>query len=187
MKQKTLFKLKDYSSEFGGSLFELKKRKGSRPLSTRNAHHFVLRANVSNSGSLLNHRRLIDRTFSTFAEKFGVKIDRYAIVSNHIHLVAQFSSRECYIKFIRAFSGRLALKCKIKWAGRPWSRILAWGRAFQVAIQYVIQNHEEAIGVRLYKPRRSARQLKERRREHKLIRLAKDDLKSTFSPKRNLN
>ena len=154
MRQKNLFKLKDYSSEFGGSLLQKKKRKGLRPLSSQNAHHFVLRADVAKSGSLLKHRQLIDQSFLIFGSKFGVQIYRYAVVSNHIHFIAHFSHRECYIKFIRAFCGCLALKCRMKWVSRPWSRILSWGRAFQVALQYVLQNHLEAIGVIPYQPRR---------------------------------
>lgn len=33
------------------------------------------------------------------------------------------------------------------WDSRPWSRILAWGKAFKTAVKYVIKNEQEALGL----------------------------------------
>ena len=145
MKQKTLFKLSQFSSEFGGSL-NLEKRKSRRPLSTKYAIHLVLRANIKKSGSLLLYRSKIDTYFPLFASKFGVNIYKKAIVSNHIHITARFYSSSSYKMFIRALTGSLSKVLKIKWEFRPFTRILKWGRAFQIALKYVEQNHLEAIG-----------------------------------------
>ena len=158
MKQKTLFKVSSYTSEFGGSL-QQGQRKSSRPLSNKNAITIVLRGDTKHSGSLLNHRLTVNQAFASFAKKFHVKIYELAIVSNHCHFVALFQSRDQYRKFIRALTGTLTKKIKIIWSFRPWSRILAWGRAFQIAIDYVIQNHREAIGEICYQPRRKRKPL----------------------------
>ena len=160
MKQKTLFKLKNYSSEFGGSLLQKGQRKRSRPLSSQNSLHIVLRGDTSRSGSLLKNRSLIDHTLFSLARKFNVLVYRHSIVSNHIHLVAQFPCRENYVKWIRAFTGSLALKTKIKWLFRPWSRILKWGRGFEVALQYVLKNHFEAEKLLPYQKRMRGKKIK---------------------------
>lgn len=112
VKQKTLFKLSEYSSEFGGSL-NLSTRKSRRPLSPKNALKVVLRGEIQKSGSLLKHRNIIDQAFIKFAKRFDIRIYEKAIVSNHIHFVALFGSRDRYKKFIRALTGAIASKNKI--------------------------------------------------------------------------
>jgi hypothetical protein len=153
MKQKTLFRLSNYSSEFGGSLLG-GKRKTARPISSRNPIHLVMRADVSKSGSLLKHRWEIDSLVRVLSQKFNVKVYEYSVVGNHLHFVVLFGARDFYKKWIRALAGMLAQALKIKWTLRPYSRILHWGRGYKAAIFYVIQNHLEAIGVIDYKPRR---------------------------------
>ncbi len=152
MKQKTLFNLSKYSSDFGGSLL-IGKRRSSRPISTKNSLHIVLRGDTKLSGSLLKYRSDIDSGFKRFSEKFGVKIYKHSIVSNHVHFVGLFNSRQQYVKFIRALTGFIAIRTKIIWTLRPYSRILAWGRSFRTAIDYVIKNHLEALGVIAYQER----------------------------------
>ena len=153
MKQKTLFKISSFTSEFGGSLLQ-GRRKYARPLSNRNAIKIVLRGDTKKSGSLLKHRSRINQAFANFAKKFHVKVYEIAIVSNHCHFVALFQSRDQYRRFIRSLTGTLAKQTKVIWVLRPWSRILAWGRSFQIAVNYVIQNHREAIGEIPFQPRK---------------------------------
>ncbi len=153
MKQAPLFKLKDFSTEFGGSLLK-DQRKRARPLSSKNALKVVLRGDIRNSGSLLKYKRQIGYAFDIFQKQFQVKVYRYAIVSNHLHFLALFPSRDQYRKFIRALTGTIARQTKIKWIFRPWSRIVAWGKAFKIAANYVVQNSLEAIGAIPYQARK---------------------------------
>ncbi|MEK6556309.1 MAG: transposase, partial [Bdellovibrionota bacterium] len=132
------------------------RRKSARPLSGKNPLHLVLRADTKISGSFLKHRTLIDRYLKHFIQKLDGRIYKKALVSNHIHLVVLFRTRASYTNFIRAFCGTIARILKVKWLKRPWSRILAWGRAFKIAVDYTIQNHREAIGEIPYQPRRKA-------------------------------
>lgn len=164
MRQKTLFKLKDFDSEFGGALFEKIGRKTARPLSSRNAIHLVMRADVAKSGSLLMSRSAIKLYLQKLASDLHVKIYACALVSSHIHMTVRFLSRGHYKKFIRAFTGVLARRLKIKWLLRPYTRILSWGRALKVAIEYTEQNHLEAFGLIPYQPR-----LKDQRRTRWLL------------------
>lgn len=154
MKQKALFKLSIYTSEHGGSL-RLGKRKTARPVSKQNAMKIVLRGDIKKSGSLLKYRKEIDGYFKKFQNQFGVRVYKYALVSNHIHFVALFGSRDSYRKFIRALTGTIARRTKIVWIFKPWSRILSWGKAFKTALKYVLQNHLEAVGAISYSPRKS--------------------------------
>lgn len=156
MKQKMLFKLANYSSEYGGSLGK-GQRKTARPLSKKNALKIVLRGDTKKSGSLLKFRKDIDRYFAKFQKQFNVKVYKYSLVSNHIHFVALFPTRDQYRRFIRALTGTIARKTKIIWISKPWSRILAWGKAFRIALQYVEQNHLEAIGAIPFVPRKKRR------------------------------
>ena len=163
MKQKTLFKLSDYKSDFGGEALK-NKRKTRRPLSNKNAIHLVLRADTQKTdfaqktASLLKNKNQIEKMFLKYATKFNVKVYKKALASNHIHVLALFESRESYVQFIKAVAGQMAQKLKIKWQHRPWSRIIHWGKAFQIAVQYVLQNELEAMGAIPYQPRGRQRQ-----------------------------
>ncbi len=154
MRQKTLFKLSQFTSEHGGSLLLKKTRKGARPLSFKNPLKLVLKAAIPKNMTLLSHRAKIDINFMRFAEKFHVRIYEKAIAHDHIHFIALFKSRSIYNGFIRALTGALALALKIKWKLRPWSRIVHWGKAFKIAIAYIKQNHQEATRQIPYQPRK---------------------------------
>ncbi len=154
MRQKTLFKLSQFTSEHGGALLLRNKRKAARPISFKNSLKLVLKADVPKSQSLIRHRTKIDLYFRKFADAFGVRIYEKAIAQDHIHFIALFKSRDIYKKFIRAVTGALALSLKLKWKLRPWSRIVSWGKAFKIAVTYIRQNHLEATGQIPYKPRK---------------------------------
>lgn len=153
MKQKTLFKLSEYKSDFGGELLILK-RKRRRPLSNKNSIHLVLRADISKSGSILKYKNQIEKIFNRYTQRFQVRLYKKALVSNHIHILARFESRQSYIQFIRSLTGQLAQTIGLRWQHRPWSRVVNWGRSFQIAMQYIIKNQLEADGVIRYQPRR---------------------------------
>lgn len=151
-KPKQLSFFKSPPVEFGGSLL-VGKRKSKRILTTKQPIHMILKGDVSLSGSLLKHKNWIDKEIKRLAEKFTIKIYDYGVCSNHIHFGLKISSIENYKKFIKALSGRLAQKLKIKFLLRPFTKILSWGRQFQRVLSYIVQNKEEALGIRSYKPR----------------------------------
>ena len=95
---------------FGGALLE-GKRKHSRPLSVKDALHFVLRSRgTTGKDSLLSarNRKVIDNIITHFAKKFGVKIYERALNSNPIHLLLRITNRRLYRAFIKAVSGKIA-------------------------------------------------------------------------------
>lgn len=115
----------------------------------------ILKGDINLSGSLLKHKNFIDSEIKRLAKKFFIKIYDYGVCSNHIHFGIKISSVDNYKKFIKAISGRLAQVLKIKFLLRPFTKILHWGRQFERVLSYIIQNKEEALGVRPYLPRKN--------------------------------
>ena len=145
--------LKNCTREFGGELLK-GSRKSSRPLSSKRSLHLVLRADTAQTGSIRKFKNGISALLDKYSKKFGVKIYKYAIAGNHIHIVLLAPHRVQYRAWIRTFTARLSVSFKIKWAHRPWSRVLSWGREFKTVVKYVLQNILEAEGVIAYKPRK---------------------------------
>ena len=111
-RQQSFFNLaaKSQKKFFGGALLK-DKRKSLRPLSSKDAIHFVLRSSwATGKDSFLaskNHKA-VDRIITNFAKKFGVKIYERAINTNHIHLLLKITNRVLYRAFIRAVAGKIA-------------------------------------------------------------------------------
>lgn len=158
-KQKTAKNKTNNRSAYGGEL-AYGKRKGSRPLSTTNSHHVVLRAEEGTLSFLRKERRdLILSTIKHWAKYFGVKVYAQSINSNHVHLVLYGKSVSALHGFLRVCPGQIAQRLgKEKarfWKHLAFSRIIAWGRAFYWAIRYVEQNTLEAAGLIPYSSRKS--------------------------------
>lgn len=139
-------------TEFGGSLL-VGKKKLKRILTTKKPIHMVLKGNNESSGPLFKHSKLLNREIKRWAKKFQIKIFNFAIEKAHIHFTIKISSRQNYNKFIRALTGRIAQLLNFKFTLRPFTKILEWGRQFKNVIRYVVQNKEEALGLRSYKVR----------------------------------
>ncbi len=142
--------------EFGGELLK-SRRKSIRPLSSKHSLHLVLKADTNQSGSLRKLHNQISTLVKKYSIKFGVKVFKYAICGNHIHIVLHTPHRLQYRAWIRTVTGRIAIQFKIKWRHRPWSRVLSWGRDFKTAVKYVLQNILEYEGVIEYRPRLKSR------------------------------
>ncbi len=95
---------------FGGALLE-GKRKTLRPLSSKDAIHFVLRSEFAvgrDSFLARRHQPQVHRILNHFAKKFGVRIYQMSINGNHIHLLLRITSRKLYRAFIKAVAGKIA-------------------------------------------------------------------------------
>ena len=170
---------------FGGSLL-VGRRKTRRPVNCKEAIHFVLRSQFAvgqNSLRTPKNRSIIDCILKKAARKYGIRIYRQAIQSNHIHLILKVPSRYAYKCFISIISGKIAsavmnhmsFKNFLKsislsgrgeglltqlhpgqafWDYRPFSRILFWGKDYKTAYNYLIQNTLEGLGFIPYKPRK---------------------------------
>ena len=169
--------------EFGGALNKNSNPKIARSIITKHAMHVVLRSKMARGPfSLLKKadeiRFLLDRQ----ANLFGIKVYEKAVVGNHIHLLiylktnSRVQGRRSLSCFLRAVSGLIARlilgkeRGRMKkglaaqttqprparfWVYRPYTRVVVgFKRGYQVAKDYVVQNHLEAIGVIPYQPRK---------------------------------
>ncbi len=135
--------------EFGGLLLK-GKRKAARPICTKRSSHLVMKTNTH---KLRTHKKTIESEVIKAAQKWGIRIYRQSVASDHVHLIIRVPTRLAYRYFIQRISGVIALKLKIKWALRPFTRVVAWGLGFRRACGYVEMNELEALGFIPYQPR----------------------------------
>ena len=84
-------------------------RRSRRPLSTKHSLHITLRSEFAyGKRSLLRHRPRIERILKKAAARFNVSIYRYAVCSNHLHLLIRGKTRIGLQNFFRVFAGHLA-------------------------------------------------------------------------------
>ena len=142
----------NYRRTHGGSLSR-GKRKKRRPVSTKKAMHIVMRAESAKKELSLRHPRnllIVEHSIRSFAKRFHIRIYRFSINSNHIHIMQRAKSRELFQNYLRALAGTIARKVKrIKgkfWDNLAFSRVVEWEHEFKVAMNYVLKNQLEAIG-----------------------------------------
>lgn len=150
-KQLKLFKSENL--EFGGNLL-LGKRHEQRILSPKCPMHLIMKGDISIGGSLRKYKHQIETEIKRLAKKFDIQTYGHSVQINHIHFNLKISSRENYKKFIKALTGRIAQLTKIKFLWRPYTKLITWGRQFKNLAAYIIQNEEEVVGRRPYKPRK---------------------------------
>ena len=155
MRQESFSFFKPNPSAFGGSL-QKGKRKSARPLNPKTTLHIVLKSSRARGAwSMLRHKTKIRDLLERVANENQIKIYQYSNVGNHLHLLVQLKDRKCFQKFLRVFSGRVALlvtgakKGNAQgpfWNERPFTRIVEWGRDFKRMAYYFIKNELESRG-----------------------------------------
>jgi len=140
MKQLDLFK-EQLVREFGGVLGK-GRRKTARPLDTKRSLHLVLKA--TNAFLLLRRRGEVEQEIHRMSRRFGVKIYRLVVQADHIHLSALIPSRILYCRWIRGLTSRLVRRVPgLKFALRPYSRVVSWGHEFKAVCRYIFTNFQE--------------------------------------------
>ena len=170
------------SKEHGGIL-SMGKRRSRRVLSTRESLHLTLRSDLAiGSRSLLRHTDIVVRVMQKAASLFRVRIYRFAIASNHVHLLVPGKSRLELQNFFRVLAGHMAQmileRCPLSrvereqnqakqqgsqknrrqfWALLTYTRIVSWGREFMRVSNYILRNTLEALRIIAYEPRKGKR------------------------------
>jgi REP element-mobilizing transposase RayT len=94
--------------EHGGHI-TLRRRRRKRPLDIKQPHHLVLRSDFAYGPRMLTrHRPLINRIIQKAKKRFDIKVYEFAIVSNHIHILAKGRSRSDLQNFFRVVAGHTA-------------------------------------------------------------------------------
>jgi REP element-mobilizing transposase RayT len=158
-------------SKHGGEL-SLGKRKIFRPIDPKQALHVVMRSSKARGQlSMLHpkHCNSIEKFVHKTANRWGVRIYRFANVGNHIHLLIQVPTREAWKCFSKALSGGIAqivtgaqkgsaLKRSQDlsvpesakrgfWDHLLFTRIVSFGRDFKGMARYIVKNLFESAGV----------------------------------------
>lgn len=156
--QFSLFEMKS-KKIFGGSLLKKSNAKEKRPISTKHAMHIVLRSSHAHGHrSFLKrtHSRAIDKILKGQARRWGIRLYRYENVGNHLHILLKTGHRKWLQGYLRSITGLIArmilgaqrghAKLIRFWDGRPFSRIVAWGKAYMALHRYFDKNQLEALG-----------------------------------------
>jgi REP element-mobilizing transposase RayT len=143
-----------------GGQTRIGRRKIARPIDPKRPLHLVLRSSKARGAwSMLHprHARRVDALVRETARKYAVRIERYANVGNHLHVLLLPGSRRTFRAFIRELTGRVAalvtgarklqpLERKF-WDFLPYTRIVSWGRDRENLSKYFIKNLFEAAGL----------------------------------------
>lgn len=144
---------------FGGDGRSKRKSRLSRPISTKKAIHLMLKStNAKGAWSFLNrkNKNIVSAFLKTHAKRNGIQILSFTNVGNHLHIMLKVRSILLYKKFVRAFSGAVAMKItgasksnKLKerfWTQTPFTRFVHGRHDFLALKEYFYVNEIEAAG-----------------------------------------
>jgi hypothetical protein len=105
----------------------------------------------------LQTAKFIKSIIEQTAERFYVTLRRNINVGNHLHLLIHAPTAEAQRNFLRTITALIARQItgskkgspsalKQFWDGRPFSRLVPWGRAYEAILKYLSLNSLEAIG-----------------------------------------
>ncbi|MDZ4082494.1 MAG: transposase [Bdellovibrionales bacterium] len=175
--------LPNANSAYGGALRNTRAgRKHSRPISSKDSMHLVLRSTAAKgSWSFLKpaNAAKINAIIAKFAFVYGVKILSMANVGNHLHLHLRLNTRLEYKPFIRAITGAIAMAVtgRTRWSSsranqsntspkfwdlRPFTRIVIGFKALLQVKDYIRFNQLEAWGMSKTAAREIHRQMRAR-------------------------
>lgn len=148
---------KRFSRTAHGGGLNKNKRKLERPVSTKRPMHLSLRAEQARGKwSFLNFKNRIhvERIVRQQARKFGVKIQDFANVGNHLHIKTKATTRLGFQSFLRSITcliarkitgARRGLKLNKKfWDELTFSRVLKSYREEVNLRGYFVANRQEA-------------------------------------------
>jgi putative transposase len=102
---------------YGGRLRQERKGRGTRPLSTREPLHLVLKARRERikTGFRVSRRfQLIHELLTRYSKRFYIKVEQISIQGDHLHLLIRTSRRSNYQSFFRVFSGQIAQRFELE-------------------------------------------------------------------------
>ncbi len=114
--------------------------------------------------SFVNHQSAMVRAISAASKKWNITVYDKAVNFNHVHFVIRIKSESDYRSWIRELTSEIvrfiSMKTGIKltqfFSLRPWTRILNWGRDYKNAMEYLILNKMEVVGLRPSKKSKAA-------------------------------
>ena len=127
-----------------------------RPRATKEAMHLVLRSDRARGPkSLLKYDAVVRAVIAKLALRHGVRVYRIVNAGNHLHITLKLSKQFLWHGFISGVTGGIARALGFKrdpstrqgfWNSRPFTRVIAWGRDYNVVKDYHVLNQLEADG-----------------------------------------
>ncbi len=127
-----------------------------RPRGAKEAMHLVLRSDSARGPkSLLKYDGVVRAVIAKLAQKHGVRIYRVVNAGNHLHITLKLSKLFLWKGFISGITGGIARAVGFKrdsakngfWNSRPFTRLIAWGRDYNIVKDYHALNQLETDGV----------------------------------------
>ena len=127
-----------------------------RPRGTKEAMHLVLRSDRARGPkSLLKYDRVVRSVIGKLASRHGVRIYRIVNAGNHLHITLKLSKQFLWHGFISGLTGGIARVLQYKrenskqgfWNSRPFTRLISWGRDYDIVKDYHTLNQLESDGV----------------------------------------
>ena len=158
------FSARTFSVSHGGDHTQ-GKRKSARPIDPKQALHVVLKASVARGALSMLHPKHcgpIHQFTHGLAQRWGIRLYRYANVGNHIHLLIKVPSSAVWQRFLRELAGGIPLivtgakkgapfaksgKQRGFWDALAFTRIVRLGRDFEGMGRYLIKNLFEGAGI----------------------------------------
>ena len=127
-----------------------------RPLATKEALHLVLRSDRARGPkSLLKYDGVVRAVIAKLAIRHGVRVYRIVNAGNHLHITLKLSKQFLWHGFISGITGGIARAVGFQrdsakqgfWNSRPFTRVIAWGRDYNIVKDYHTLNQLEADGI----------------------------------------
>ena len=126
-----------HRSSHGGSI-QKGHRKTARPIDRKKPLHLVMKSShAKGSLSLLTakNRLFVERTFRERAKQFGITIQGFENVGNHLHAIVKFKRREQFQHFLRTVSALIARFVTGARKGKPFGKRFWNDLAFTRVVQ----------------------------------------------------
>jgi REP element-mobilizing transposase RayT len=131
------------------------KRKSRRSLSFKNSTHFILRLKQHLPPLIEPRDHDLRKCLFKIAHKYNIKIYRLVFNHSHLHGVLLLPSRESYVRFVRETTsfivrhlnstiGIFGVVFRKIFCDKPFTRSVAWGRAYRILMSYMDKNEEES-------------------------------------------
>jgi REP element-mobilizing transposase RayT len=152
MRQLQMAFASNYKKEFGGSLL-IGKRKTARPLAVKKPMHLILKTTKVSPFNPTNYK--LEKIIKRFADRYKITVYDYSLNWSHIHLTIKLPNRAAYFAFIKTVTAALisylsrvsGKNLKGLFDLRPFTKIITCKKQFENAIDYMILNQQEALGL----------------------------------------
>lgn len=150
--------------QLGGSkMISHPKRK--RPISTKHEMHLVMSSKVARGENSMRANKNIKKVKEfvyNIAKRNNVSIIRFENMGNHLHILIKVKFHESYNRFVRGISaaisrlisgakrGQAKTDKTLFWSGRPFTRIVTWGKDRLGLLKYLNSNRIQAVGFEVF-------------------------------------